>query len=55
MKKQKESRHMKRKEGKKGYNLAWEEKDVARWRKQAEKENRSLTNLIETVMNNYCK
>lgn len=46
---------MKRKEGKKLFNFGFEIEQVEKWKKKAEKENRSLTNLIETVMNKYCE
>lgn len=38
---------------KKPYNHRFEEADVDNWKLQADKENRSLTNFIETVVNNY--
>lgn len=38
---------------KKQYNFRFDEEAVNEWQKVAELENRSLTNLIETVMKHY--
>lgn len=38
---------------KKQYNFRFDEEAVNEWQKVAELENRSLTNLIETVMKQY--
>jgi hypothetical protein len=40
---------------KKPYSNRFNEEDVKAWKIVAKKENRSLTNLIETVMNEYTK
>lgn len=38
---------------KKQYNFRFDEEAVEQWQRVAELENRSLTNLIETVMKQY--
>lgn len=38
---------------KKPFGLRFEEENVNAWKTQAKKENRSLTNFIETVMTEY--
>ena len=56
MKKKKQKKPaVKRAAGKKLFNFAWSEDVVNGWKSRAQQENRTLTNLIETVMNNYCR
>ena len=43
------------KQPKKLWNGRFKQEDLVKWRLVAVKENRTLTNLIETVLNKHCK